>query len=179
MKSNLGIMGMKGAGTALRLMAILAFTGLCLNLLLSPLVARGSSGSSSESEEEKGAPELVAFVSDSNAGFDKDVRKNLNSDSRKYSMPVQIEKLDGLLNSDLGLYKKVAIIAYISDIEGDILGKILELQGSEPDKYELWLTYTGSDAPALPEGIDAATSASKQSYSEYGYGQNIVPHLFQ
>ena len=120
---------------------------------------------------------VIAFVSKSNAGFEKDVIKNLKKDARRTKANLTIQTFDDFLKADLDAYKKVALIGYISDMKGTMLEKVRELQGAEPQKYALWLTYTRT-APPLPAGIDADTSASKQSYSRYGYGKTIVPHLF-
>lgn len=121
--------------------------------------------------------EVIAFVSGSNAGFEKDVIKNLKKDARRSKASLTIQNFDDFLKADLAAYNKVALIGYISDMKGPLLEKVRSLQGAEPRKYALWLTYT-KEAPPLPSGIDADTSASKQSYSRYGYGKTIVPHLF-
>ncbi len=119
----------------------------------------------------------VAYVSSSNKGFEKDVIKNLKKDARRSKVDLAIKSLDEFSKDSLAAYGKVAIIAYILDIKGPVLDKLRELQKTKPSKSAVWLTYTKT-APPLPEGIDAATSASKQSYAKYGYGQMIVPHLF-
>ena len=120
---------------------------------------------------------VIAFVSKSNTGFEKDVIKNLKKDARRSKADLTIQTFDDFLKADLDAYKRIALIGYISDVKGPLLEKVRELQGADPQKYALWLTYT-KKAPPLPAGIDADTSASKQDYSRHGYGKTIVPHLF-
>lgn len=139
-------------------------------LILSAMWAMGSLAAQNKGE-------VIAFVSKSNAGFEKDVIKNLKKDARRSKASLTIQTFDDFLKTDLAAYNKIALIGYISDMQGPLLEKVRSLQGAEPQKYALWLTYTKT-APPLPEGIDADTSASKQSYSRYGYGKTIVPHLF-
>ncbi len=118
----------------------------------------------------------VAYVSSSNKGFKKDVIRYLEKDARRNKANLTIKSLNELSEDNMEAYGKVAVIAYISDIKAPVLDKLRELQKTEPSKYVVLLTYART-APPLPEGIDAATSASTKRYFMPSYDQ-IISHLF-